>query len=772
MKENKENLKPVAGLKPFKHFCMSIGELPASYLETMTYYEMLVWFTKYLGDTVIPTINNNAECIDELQDKYIEFTDDITTQQDNFEEAITTQQETFETNITNQQDNYETYITGLFNELHDYVQNYFDNLDVQEEINNKLDDMVEQGTLQEIVADYLNSKALFGFDNVSSMKSSTNLIDGSYARTLGFYSLNDGGGAVYKIRTKLLDETPDEIFNIAIGDDLVADIVFLYELNVKQVGCKCDGVTDDTTKMNAIFTKIKDLACPVKIIIPDLCYIDGQLVLAGTSETYLSSITLSGIGGASSYSSSLTLKGGFKFKAVYENYHYYDSLLLQYINGIKIENLIFTTDEEVINGEIPLNANYGINLREVIGPHIINCNITKFLVGIMMHPQTGVGIIEKNNIALCNIGVRTGGAGDTSFINNHINTCGWDIYDLSGDIKEKFRTLYSAGNTFGMGIYVGGSGNMSVTGGKIEWCNIGIWHDYANGMIYDNIVFDRCTLCGIAITGHYKPYTSGIITNNIFYGCGGITPTVTYQETHIGNNITGCSIGVSATNNIMVSNNKIIGDNGSLIGAFKTSDNYYGPKSAAIIFYLVNNSSIINNIINTDSQYSCNILDAPVEFTNNVMNKPIYYAHNRSLTYEQNGNFKKYICYNPTTITFGNFNVGDVIYSPTNPMQGYIVSSAGTKTTLNVTVDVVTEGNRYYPGDNTVLKVVNNVSNINLGVGNIVSIAGVTGNKTITGVIEHENKLYLKLNSACDVAVTNAAMTNVSPSFTSFDLLA
>ena len=38
-----------------------------------------------------------------------------------------------------------------FNTLKDYVDHYFDNLDVQEEINNKLDAMAEAGTLQEII---------------------------------------------------------------------------------------------------------------------------------------------------------------------------------------------------------------------------------------------------------------------------------------------------------------------------------------------------------------------------------------------------------------------------------------------------------------------------------------------------------------------------------------------------------------------------------------------------------------------------------------------
>ena len=39
----------------------------------------------------------------------------------------------------------------LLAELESYVKNYFDNLDVQEEINNKLDAMVEDGTLAEII---------------------------------------------------------------------------------------------------------------------------------------------------------------------------------------------------------------------------------------------------------------------------------------------------------------------------------------------------------------------------------------------------------------------------------------------------------------------------------------------------------------------------------------------------------------------------------------------------------------------------------------------
>ena len=49
----------------------------------------------------------------------------------------------------------EEYI-GKFNELSDYVQDYFDNLDVQEEINNKLDDMARDGSLSAVLAVYVD----------------------------------------------------------------------------------------------------------------------------------------------------------------------------------------------------------------------------------------------------------------------------------------------------------------------------------------------------------------------------------------------------------------------------------------------------------------------------------------------------------------------------------------------------------------------------------------------------------------------------------------
>lgn len=137
----------------------------------------------------------------------------------------------------------EEYI-DKFNELHDYVMDYFANLDVQEEINNKLDDMVEQGTLQEIIADYLNSKALFGYDTVADMKSATNLIAGSYAKTLGFITKGDEGGATYKIRDLEGAETADNMTLISLHDTLVAELQVEPIMTTRQFGSGTNADTD------------------------------------------------------------------------------------------------------------------------------------------------------------------------------------------------------------------------------------------------------------------------------------------------------------------------------------------------------------------------------------------------------------------------------------------------------------------------------------------------------------------------------------------------
>ena len=121
-----------------------------------------------------------------------------------------------------------------FNDLKNYVDNYFENLDVQDEINNKLDEMLEDGVLEQIIEQFLQLTSLICFDNVASMKVSPNLANGSYAKTLGYSNINDGGSALYKVRTITNDDVIDEKLLIALSDNnLVAELINNKINNVK-----------------------------------------------------------------------------------------------------------------------------------------------------------------------------------------------------------------------------------------------------------------------------------------------------------------------------------------------------------------------------------------------------------------------------------------------------------------------------------------------------------------------------------------------------------
>lgn len=209
--ENLEMIKPKRVQNIINKFCLTIGMLPTSYKISMTYEEQILAIGHYLETTVYPAINNNAEALAELQ--------------------------------------------NLFIELKNYVDNYFDDLDIQAEINNKLDDMAQNGELAEIIAQYIQLQDLLCYNTVNDMKNATILVNGSFAKTYGFYAKNDGGGAFYKIRTVTNEDVVNNMNLIALSNDnsLVAELMTDI-VNVLQFGAKGDGITNDTLALQTAST--------------------------------------------------------------------------------------------------------------------------------------------------------------------------------------------------------------------------------------------------------------------------------------------------------------------------------------------------------------------------------------------------------------------------------------------------------------------------------------------------------------------------------------
>lgn len=107
-----------------------------------------------------------------------------------------------------------------FTTLKNYVDNYFNNLDIQTEINNKLDEMATSGELEAIIASYLNTQAVRGFSTLNDLKNATGLISGAICQTLGKNTYKDGLGSLYRIRNITNEDTIDNDKLIAIVNDV------------------------------------------------------------------------------------------------------------------------------------------------------------------------------------------------------------------------------------------------------------------------------------------------------------------------------------------------------------------------------------------------------------------------------------------------------------------------------------------------------------------------------------------------------------------------
>lgn len=104
--------------------------------------------------------------------------------------------------------------TTLNNAL-EYINNYFKNLDVQEEINNKLEEMKKNGELADIIAAFL--KAPNYYLSVQSMVDDTTITNNSVAITASYNTAANDGSCLYWIhRPKSYD------FEIALSNNLYA----------------------------------------------------------------------------------------------------------------------------------------------------------------------------------------------------------------------------------------------------------------------------------------------------------------------------------------------------------------------------------------------------------------------------------------------------------------------------------------------------------------------------------------------------------------------
>ena len=214
-------------------------------------------------------------------------------------------------NLIEQVDTFE----NLFLELKDYVDHYFDNLDVQEEINNKLDAMVEDGQLTQLIAQFLTLNAVMSFASVADMKNAENLVNGSTVETYGYYAIGDKGGAKYRIRTVTNSDTIDEItlFALTNSETLIAELIIDSSMDVRQYGAKGDGSTDDTTRIQKALDTVSNVT-----------FADGTYMV--NAVTHILPNT----------GNKLILNNNATIKAITNDEDHYDVIYLNNVNNVEI----------------------------------------------------------------------------------------------------------------------------------------------------------------------------------------------------------------------------------------------------------------------------------------------------------------------------------------------------------------------------------------------------------------------------------------------------
>ena len=711
-----EELKTIETVdtSPFKHLVMTLGELPTSFVESMTYYECLAWLVNFIQNTVIPTVNNNAEAVEELQ--------------------------------------------TAFTTLKNFVDTYFDNLDVQDEVDHKLDEMAQDGTLENIIKSYIDTSVVFTFNTLAILREQ-DLAVGIVVKTLGYDSIGDNGDAYYKIRTAAGDV--DNGGNIIVlNNGNVAELIVLdRSVTTKQFGCKGDGTTNDTTQFQTLLNFVKNNygnGCVIKIV--GKCLVNPTLQLKGTSSNRLSNITFTSIdGGTSAYSSADSLSNGILVVHDYTTSRNH-GLDLDYINGAVIKNIFFKSTETVENGDIPLNKLSGVHISNCNSTRIEYCNFNGFYTGF--HTSgSGLLYMERNNFSLCNVGCWLQENGDSTLIGNYFNTNGWNIRNDDGSVKTKYSSLgYSV---YGMGLWCGTIGNTNIIGGKCEWNDSGFYFEQTQGVTITGVNFDYNvrTHIGVQSNTTVPNNTAMSIVNNRFASGGWCTS---------GGYLAGASVCLWKVYGITITGNTFVAGEKAYDNMFDGTSTYYGPKLGYIRCVNAYNTCIADNMftINKQSVVGSN---SNIIFGNNMDSNT--YAYTNSVVLKSNR--QMILCQdNWVNLASGDFEAGDLIRKKTDLTNGWKCTASGSYGSVSgLTASVInadiTVGNVTIPGDATIIELGGTLTSV-VHPGLYINIGGVTGTKRIMDIVHFKNpaRVFCKLDSACDVAVNSANVSVQNPTFT------
>lgn len=348
-------------------------------------------------------------------------------------------------------------------------QTFVNNLD------KKLDEMYNNGQLENLITQFLEMKNTYTYNNVSEMKEASNLVADSFARTSGFNSYNDGGGSFYKIRAKEVSDVIDERYLIELENDLVAELVIINTLDVRQLGIFPS--SDNTNDFNSIASIIEELN-PLYLII------NGDYVIGDT-------VTFENLDNVN-----------IEFKGIISAKSYEDT-----------EKPIFILDS---------CDNININ----------NYNVTST---VDKHEPSPQGHVRESYLGSCRIGIKLATCHNVNLNNCKFTNMYWDVFPHGDDPTDRTTNVHM-NNTIStnstMPVYASNIDGLYVNdfycrpkkelgaGNHVFYMN----HDCDN-LYYNNVDIETDGYCGFsfAFNNPYNtPYDNVHLSNIYLKGTGAI----------------------------------------------------------------------------------------------------------------------------------------------------------------------------------------------------------------------------------------------------------
>lgn len=318
------------------------------------------------------------------------------------------------------------------------------------------------------------------FDTVEDMKNAS-LQDGDVVTTLGFYEMNDGGGATYKIKYAPA-ELQDKMFvhYLNTSDTLRAFLIHGKKIDALQVGARGDGITNDSKIASAILDNGYDLYLPYS---EDGYYMSIYLketfnnrVLDLNNSTIIGRIEVNGSNDSSARVQNITIKNAH-IKCTSYDY----GIVTQFSDNLTIENVFIEP--------VSYDSNYftkGISILDSTNTVIKNCIIGTASIPIV----TGIECRHSTSYNIDHTRIYTKNKG---IINNTIK--GTAIYKISNSEIQSYQD-----NTYGIDV----SDGDKIIIDDCSFINLGIAINIAQTYYENEIIMNNCECMLSGLTDEYS----------------------------------------------------------------------------------------------------------------------------------------------------------------------------------------------------------------------------------------------------------------------------